>query len=429
MFKRKKIITVVELGAEKAVVLIASCSNDDEKFEILGYSVNETNQAIIKGEIADANKAFEILEKTLKEASRDAEEAIDPRYIFFNLTACDITSEESLGNIIIKGDDGIITEKDVNEVTSLARETNNNAFSHRYSLQAFSNFFIIDNAKPISDPIGKFGHKLSATVCNILANANKLEPFVKLFNDLDYDQNASFVFSGISSSWGVLPEASEDRENGVLVVDFGAGTTEYTVFYKKTVVLAKVLNIGVNHIINDVKIAFDLPFKIAKEIVCSGKYFEMRKKGEEYYDAQISDQKIKRLRLEELEKVINLRINETFRIINDELLKSKVKPVLDNGLVLTGGGASIKAIESAAADVLDLPQRIGRPLNSANVPKDLYYPQFSSSLGLLNLISANQNNFLENERYNILQRGMHAIDNTARSVAENIKDKFKAFKI
>ena len=429
MFKRKKIITVVELGASKAVVVIANCSSDDDKFSVLGYSVNDTNQAIIKGEIVDSNKAFEILEKTLKEASRDAEVAIDPRYIFFNITACDITSEKSSGHILIRGDQGIITQKDVNEATLVARESNSKMYSTRYSLQAFSNYFMIDDTKRVIDPIGEIGCKLTATVCNILANTNKLEPFLKLFGDLDYGTDVSFVFSGISSSWGVLPESSEDRENGVLVIDVGAGTTEYTVFYKKAVVLAKVLPVGVHHIINDVKIAFDLSFKMAQEIVCNGKYLEMRQSGEVYYDVQTSEQKMKRLQLEELEKVINLRIHETLGIIHNELLRSKIKDILDNGLILTGGGALIKAVELKASDIFDLPQRIGRPLNSVNVPKDLYYPQFSSSLGLLNLICTNQANFLEKERYNILLRSLYAIDNTAKNVAENIKDKFKAFKL
>ncbi len=429
MFKRKKIVTVIEMGASKAVVVLARCSSDDDKFDILGYSVNNTSQSIIKGEIADANKAFTIVEKTIKEAVRNAQVAIDPRYIFFNITACEISSEKSSGQIIIKSDHSQVTEKDVREAINVARENNSKLYSSRYSLQAFTNCFFLDDDKRVADAVGEFTHKLTAVVCSVFANSNRVEPFMKLFSDLDYDEDITFMFSGISSAWGVLTESSEDRENGALVLDFGAGTVEYTVLFKKTVLLAKVLPVGINHIINDVKIAFDLPFNVAKKIVCDSDYLEMKKNGEVYYNVQCNEQKIKRLLLEELEKVINLRIYEIFSIINNELVDLNIKGALDNGVILTGGGALIKAIENSCSDIFDLPQRIGRPLDSTNIPKELYSPQFSSSLGLLHLVCGNQDNFLKQERHNVLMRTVHAVDNASHSFVESLADKIKAFKI
>ncbi len=429
MFKRKKIITVIELGASKAVVVLASCSSDNDKFDILGYSVNNTSQSIIKGEIADANKAFTILEKTIKEAVRNAQEAIDPRYIFFNITACDISSEKSSGQIVIKSDHSQVTEKDADAAVTAARENNSKPYTSRYSLQAFTNCFFLDDDKRVADAVGEITHKLTAIVCSVFANFNKIEPFIKLCKDLDYDEDISFIFSGIASAWGVLTESSEDKENGALVMDFGAGTIEYTVFFKKTVLLAKVLPVGINHIINDVKIAFDLPFNVAKKIVCNSDYLEMKKNGEVYYNVQCNEQKTKRLLLEELEKVINLRIDEIFSIINNELIRLNIKGALDHGVILTGGGALIKSIENRCSDIFDLPQRIGRPLDSANIPKELYSPQFSSSLGTLHLVCGNQANFLKQERHNVLMRTFGAVDNASHSLVESLADKIKSFKI
>ncbi|UDQ97285.1 cell division protein FtsA [Lentisphaerota bacterium WC36G] len=429
MFKRKKIVTCVEMGTSQTIALIASCSGDDEKFDILGYSIVDTNQAVIKGEIADSNKALQLIEQVLKEAVRNAQTAIDPSYLFLNISACEIASEKSSAHAIIKGDNHIVTEKDVNDAILIARESNSKLLTAKVSLQVFENFFMIDDRNHVKDPIGEVAHKLTAVICNILGNETKIEPFLKIFQSLDFDNNCLMLFSGISSSWGVLPEISDDKENGVVVIDYGAGTVEYTVFYKGMVIYSKALSVGIDHIINDVKIAFDLSFSVAKEIVDNGKYLEMLKRGEVFYEVHSKEQKAKRIQLEELAKVINLRVHETFHIINDELLSLNIKGVLDNGVVLTGGGALQPTVENGCREVLDLPQRIGRPLNRNNIPDELYSPRNSSILGLLNLICANHKHFLEQERQNILIRVIHGVDYVAKSMFEGFKEKLKAFKI
>lgn len=60
-----------------------------------------------------------------------------------------------------------------------------------------------------------------------------------------------------------------------------------------------------------------------------------------------------------------------------------LKDAASHRVVLTGGCSQLPGIRDVAALVLDKQVRLGTPRNIPNIPKILYNPTFSASLGML----------------------------------------------
>ncbi len=79
--------------------------------------------------------------------------------------------------------------------------------------------------------------------------------------------NAKPIFNGLASAISVL--TNDDFEHGVLVINIGAGTTEYTIFNKYLVMLTGVLPVGGDHLANDLYLGLDINYQKAVEIIIS----------------------------------------------------------------------------------------------------------------------------------------------------------------
>jgi cell division protein FtsA len=69
--------------------------------------------------------------------------------------------------------------------------------------------------------------------------------------------------------------------------------------------------------------------------------------------------------------------------VRQEIKRSGYEALLPAGVVLTGGTSSLPGIRDVAADVLNLPVRLGRPGNLRGMVDQLRSPAYSASMGML----------------------------------------------
>ena len=71
----------------------------------------------------------------------------------------------------------------------------------------------------------------------------RLENFRSIVRDSGFEEaHIDVAFSPLADDFGILSD--EEREQGVLLVDFGAGTTEFVVEYNSGVQASGVLQVG-----------------------------------------------------------------------------------------------------------------------------------------------------------------------------------------
>ena len=77
-------------------------------------------------------------------------------------------------------------------------------------------------------------------------------------------------------------------------------------------------------------------------------------------------------------------------MIGHKLIEHGLKDLTSHRIVLTGGCSQLPGIREVANLVLDKQVRLGIPRNIPSIPKILYNPTFSTSLGML-LFALNYN--------------------------------------
>jgi cell division protein FtsA len=108
--------------------------------------------------------------------------------------------------------------------------------------------------------------------------------------------------------------------------------------------------------------------------IASDEYFSIRPFGEDH------DVKINR---QDLAHIIEARIEETFRLILQEVKRSGYDGLLPAGMVLTGGTSALPGIKQIASEVLGMSVRTAQPENLTGLVDKLGSPAYSTSVGLL----------------------------------------------
>jgi cell division protein FtsA len=76
-------------------------------------------------------------------------------------------------------------------------------------------------------------------------------------------------------------------------------------------------------------------------------------------------------------------MQELFEFVQKEIMKSGCHDMLPAGLVLSGGGSQLHGVSDTAAEILDMPVRLGKPGNLAGLGDAVNSPIYSTAVGLV----------------------------------------------
>jgi cell division protein FtsA len=192
------------------------------------------------------------------------------------------------------------------------------------------------------------------------------------------------VFGGLAAALAVLNP--EQKEKGVLVIDLGAGTTDYTLFGGGILRHSGVLAVGGDHLANDLGCAFDISLEESRNLV-RDPAVALALRDEKEARANIilpggPARPSKNLPLEKIRKVAILRAEETLEIIAEEV--GQAAPMWrPREVVLCGGGARLACIENLARQVFRAPVSLGKVRNVSGPADVLNNPEFAAPVGLV----------------------------------------------
>ena len=161
----------------------------------------------------------------------------------------------------------------------------------------------------------------------------------------------------------------------------GAGTTEYAIFHGNGFFNCGVIQVGCDHIANDISAAFDIHISEARKMIVSNLLTEDFLK-EQYVILQRSGIS-RRIPTSSLESVMKLRINEVFEILNDSIGEKELKQHIGNGVILSGGGANIATVIRLAEDFFQTTVRRSGVRSIDGTISKLKDPRYCCLAGLL----------------------------------------------
>jgi cell division protein FtsA len=170
-----------------------------------------------------------------------------------------------------------------------------------------------------------------------------------------------------------------------MVVNIGASTTSLAVFEEGDIVHTTVLPIGSEHITNDIAIGLRTSIDIAEaaKLAFGGCIPELTGARDEVdlYEVGAPDHEL--VKKQYLTEIIQARVEEIFRKINQELNRVQRTGLLPAGVIFTGGGAKLPGLVELAKKNLRLPATIGYPINMTSITDKVNDLGFATVLGLL----------------------------------------------
>jgi cell division protein FtsA len=216
----------------------------------------------------------------------------------------------------------------------------------------------------------------------ITGSATALQNLIKCVENLGVSVD-DVALDPLASGYAVLTDTEKDM--GVVLADIGGGTTDIAIFIEGTVWHTVVLEVGGNHLTNDLAIGLRLPFESAEEIKLQhGQAMSTNVRAEESFAIKsFGGEARQQVFGREVANILEARVDEIFNLILREIKRSGYDGLLPAGLVLCGGSSQLPGMVELGKRVMGMPLRVGQPSNILGLVDQLMSPAFATSVGLL----------------------------------------------
>lgn len=383
MFDSSTIIVGLEIGTSKVCAVVGEM-NTEGTLNIVGLGQSKS-RGVRKGEICDAPKAEEDIRNAIVEAEQMAD--VEIRSVYLAVTGGHVRGFNNRGVHPVVSSDREISEDDVQDVIKNAKTINLPAQNH--VIHAIRQHFLVDGQDGITNPVGMLGARVEVDVHVVHGHLNRLQNAIRSVKGLQLEVD-EIVFSGLASSLALL--TNEQKELGALVIDIGGGTTEYVVYGDGVIKHVGVLAVGGDHVSNDLAYGLKVPLGRAEQLKIEqgSALVDDSVKGQTITIANEIGLELKKISVENLRRIMALRLEEIFQLIAQDLEQAGLLDYLRAGVFLCGGGSRIPEIAKLAELVLNMPVSLGKANSINGLKSALDQPEFATAIGLVKFGSFQQ---------------------------------------
>ncbi|MCU4138860.1 MAG: Cell division ATPase FtsA [Thermodesulfobacteria bacterium] len=399
---KEKGILVVDVGTTKICALIGE--EKEEKLWVTGMGI-APSKGLKKGNIINIDEATQSIKNAIEKAQSQAKVIIDS--VYTSIAGSHIKTIPGSGVVALK--EKIVTPSEVEEVLYSAQAVE--LPQDRVILHVIPQEFIVDQNRGILQPVGMTGVRLETHVQLITCNRSNLQNLLRCFENLGLEVDG-VIFQGLASGDGVL--TPEEKELGVILIDFGGGTTDVVVYWDNVLRYVFSLPVGGELLTNDLAIGLRTSRKEAEKLkIKNGVCLRELVEDDDFIEVVgIGNRPPKKINKKVLAEILELRIKELFEIIEKELQERvfeeeeilDIKSKIGSGVVITGGSALLPGIIYLADQTFELPTRIGYPLQLAGLTEEIYHPQFATSVGMLFYVYNLRKNIKEEKKGGIIEK-------------------------
>ncbi len=384
----REIVTAIEIGTHSVKVVMGEFSADGT-LSIIGAGQEKTHGKVMKGEILDVTAVQEPMMRAMQAAEESAN-GTEIANIFLAVNGAHLGSVNSIGSTIIRSTERYVSEQDKEDAIT-------NAYNYpmrpdQEVLHCSPRFFRVDG-REVDNPVGLHGGKLEADAHIVYGQHTRFENSRNVIHDVmgaGEQEPRGLVFSPIAAAAAMLSR-EDARRNGVLVIDIGAGVTGYGVFAggEDHCLHSGQIAVGCEQIANDLSLGLQLSIVQCRDIL-------ERLPGSGVKATMTADGRARGISVDTgagrpprdvpastIEQVIEMRVQELFQKIMDDLARRDMLKRIGGGIRLCGGGARIPQIADLARRVFEAPAEVGcaRLVNGpAHVVKS---PAFVTVIGTL----------------------------------------------
>ncbi len=369
-----KILGAIEIGTSRSKVLIGELT-ETGNLNVLSAAA-APNEGVRKGEISDFRKAAASAHAAIREAEKSAGTTVDAVYLA--QTGSHLRGHSLRGHASIAASDNVVEEEDLRRAEEEAKRKQpekGRCYVHHVRAP------VMLDGQIVEDPVGKRGANLEVGYWAIDGDKNPIQEATDVVMGYSGLDIVDVFVSSIAS--GAILAGPDLQRAGALVVDIGAGTTDYVLYRHGHVAITGVVAVGGDHLTGDLGMGLRVHEHYAEQLKLEhGKALtEENDAKEEVWligNKTIGDRSVSRKAICD---IIHARVVELFEIIGKELGDLLDPAEVASGVLLTGGGSRLPGIEQVASKVLGLSAR--RAAFPAGILGELADPANATVLGLL----------------------------------------------
>jgi cell division protein FtsA len=370
---RPAFIGAVEIGTSKINVLIGEYTG--RELAIIGCG-ECSSRGVIKGGVVDFKAASECTHSALEQAERDAGERVD--YVFLAQTGGHLEGFYNEASVNVKAADNMIEPADIRTVCDLAKSKElpvGRAVVHHIRRP-----FRVDGRLVPNLPNELVGERLEVGYWTVHGQEQRIADNIHVIRGFNLEVR-ELVLSSLAS--GHMVTTPEERQHGVLVLDIGAGTTDYVLYRDGAPHTTGVVPVGGTHLTNDLSIGLRLTDGQAEKlklrfgratVTTKDRATKVMLDG----NFAIGDRQFPQ---QAIEQITSARTWELLEVVKKKLGGTFSAETCASGVVLTGGTAKLPGITEVAAKVFGVPAHLGEA--PTWVSENLRDPGFHTGLGLL----------------------------------------------
>lgn len=277
--------------------------------------------------------------RSVKLAVRQAEKVsnIQIKRAFLSVGGLGLAGTVSQSSVIVSRGDSEITDLDVKKALEASENELPATFiMNRKVIHAIPISYKIDGRIVLGRPQGMKGMKLESRTLFITCLEQHLNDLIQTLGDVGIEID-DVMASPLAAS--LVSLSKTQKIAGCVIANIGAETVSIVIFENNIPISLEVFPIGSVDVTHDIALGLKISLEEAEALKTGASL-----------DVAFSKKK--------LEEIIDARLTDIFELIEGHLKKIGRSGLLPAGIILTGGGAGVNAIEEIARLSLKLPAKV-----------------------------------------------------------------------
>lgn len=378
----QEVISAIDIGTTKICALTAEVTHDslgNLALRVVGEG-QTPSRGIRRGVVVNVHEATASIADAVEKCEREMGQQVISAYV--GIAGSHINTMNSKGVSPIERRTGV-TNGDMQRALEGARAVA--LPQNQEVIHAIARHWTVDGQNHVQQPLGMNAYRLEVDAHIVTGSSSAVNNLVQcvMAHGIDVDE---LVLEPLASNRAVL--RAEERHMGVAVIDIGGGTTDIAVFIEDGLCHTQILDLGGNHLTNDIAVGLHTPYETAEELkIRYGTVLPERVAADENVWATVFGEKAERsFSRRFICEVLESRAIEMLEIIQGKLESSGYYNKLPAGVVLTGGASQLPGLAELGREVLQMPVRIGAPaphLPITGLSRKMLSPSYATSIGLL----------------------------------------------
>jgi cell division protein FtsA len=359
-----EVFAALDIGSSKIACFIARAEGQGGPPRVIGIG-HQLAEGMRNGSVANMEALQHAISMAVATAEQMAGETL--QRVTVNISGVQLLSQTVNIELPLNGRE--VTESDLNRIISqgqtMVPEDNQ---GHPLELvHTIPVSYALDHQKGIRDPIGMTGNLLNAQLHLVSSAFGPARTLITAIARCHLEVE-KMVAAPYASGLACLVE--DEMDLGCLVIDMGAGTTSFSVFFDGSVLYTDGIPVGGAHVTNDIARGLTTSLAHAERLkTLYGNAIPSALDEREIIDVpQVGEEapeNTNHIQKSQLIRIIQPRLEEIFELVKARMDKSGFNEAAGRRVVLTGGASQMPGVRELAQRMLDKQVRLGRPLRVA----------------------------------------------------------------